>query len=156
MKKIKTETILQAVNLLRNARLTNMESVEDKYTVIKNLKVMKHTADDFDEFREDMLNKLKAEDHKQMVDKFRKMQFEEMCIKKGVRKTFSLPAEDMLKVSEYIKNYDTQVENGLKPEAEKLVDVEITPLSDESIMQLISSNDWTGDNCILIDELFSK
>lgn len=156
MKTLKTDTILRAVTLLRESKLTNIESATDKYAIIKSLKAMKPVADAFEDFKSDALSKLRGADHDAMVKKFKQMQIEEMRIKKGEIKTYSLPVPEMLKVADYIKLYDKQVSDCISDEEKKPVDVDIRTISEDSIAQLIDSNDWSADDCLLIDELFNS
>lgn len=156
MKKIKTETVLKAVSLLREAKLTNIESATDKYAIIKSLKAMKPVADAFEDFRADALDKLKGENHDDMVAAFRKMQVEEMRIKKGEIKGFTMPVDEMMTVANYIKKYDKEVGDCISEESGKEVELDIKTVSENSIAQLIDSNDWAADDCLIIDELFNE
>jgi hypothetical protein len=65
---MKTIDIKNAYNLINTAKLTKLSST-DKFKVIKAIRVLKQIAIDFEEFQKDAMERLKGEEHDDIVAK---------------------------------------------------------------------------------------
>lgn len=150
---MKTKKLVAAYNILNDARLSKMED-EDKFKVIKNLRKMKKTATEYHSFVEDAQKKLQPEDFEEMNKKA-----QEWNGKHAGAKSSDLSDEERVefeKINEYFKEYSEKVEKCLKEEAEKEVEVDITPLSEEAFGKLVASNDWACKDIMELLDVLSE
>lgn len=157
MKQITTLNISRAASLLATADISQIESTADKYRIIRALRILKPIAHWFDDFREDAASKLRAADHESLMADFRLMQDEDRRIKDGSLAELSFSVQKINAITAYVRTYSRQVRECIDVEAFKPNDLDILPISEQSIMQLVEANDsWTTDDCAVIEELFCE
>lgn len=142
---MKKSEVLAIYEIVKAAKVTKMDDA-DKFKVVKALKNMKPIATDFDEFKKEALEKLKGEDHDSMVEKAQKWQQE------GENTT--LTVEERTELNKYFNEYNNKVLECVREEAEKDIVLNIDKLNDEAFQKFVASNDWSGEQALVIYELF--
>lgn len=149
MKKIKTSVCVEVYNVLKNAALGKMES-NDKFNVIKSIRVMKQVADEFESFRDSAREKLQGENHEDM------MKLADQWRKEGDEKT-SLTIEQRIAVNQYFDKYGRELEQCLAEEADKEHELDIRTISESAFAKLIEANDrLTVEQIMLLQDVFCE
>lgn len=143
---MKKAEILLIYELMKTAKLTKMEDI-DKLKVIKILKEIKSIVRDFDNFKKEILEKLKDDDYDSMFKKLQKWQQE--------GKNTILTSDEQLKINKYFQTYNNQILKCVKEEAEKDIELNMIKLTDESFKKLIASNDWSIEQSLTLYEFFT-
>lgn len=144
MKKI---DLMNVWNLLNGAKFGKMESKE-KIKFVRILCVLKPEADAFTAFRETAVNKL-TEEHPDFNERLQKAQDYEKAVKE---KATELPMTEQ-EYKDFVKEvteFNKAVDSTIKEELEKEVDVKYDRLSDEGFAGLCDSNDFTGEQAIML------
>lgn len=150
---MKTRQIVSAYKVLNEAKLTKMDD-GDKFKVIKALRAMKVIAKDFEEFMGDAKEKLKGENHEEMLSKA-----QEWNSKHGNSKLGDLSAEEAKELADmekYFSDYSKKVDGCIVEEAEKEADLDFCKLSEEAFSKLAASNDWTCGQMMEIADVISE
>lgn len=142
---MKKAEVLAIYEIVKSAKLTKMDDA-DKFKVIKALKEMKPVAVDFDEFKKEALEKLKGEEHDDMVSKAQKWQNE--------GENTALTAEERINLNRYFQSYNTSVMECVREEAEKDIELNVGKLTDEAFEKMVASNDWSAEQALAVYELF--
>lgn len=129
---MKTSTIIEVYKALKEAKLTKMESKE-KFQVIKIMREIKPTAEEWDSFISTVDEKLKGENHDEMAEKIKQWQ------KEGENTTLTL--DERKEVNEYIAKYNAERNELVNAEMEKEVEVKYERISQEAFERLVDSND---------------
>lgn len=135
-KTIKTDTIAVAYIILKNASVAKMKS-EEKCAVIKAMRVLKKIAEPYQDMITDTQEKLKPENA---------AEFEAM----EQRGLDSLSPEDRERYDRCMAAYKKEVDAALKDEAQKEVEIDIEPISDEAFGRFADSNENLRIGSILI------
>lgn len=114
-------------------KLTKMED-KDKFIVIKAMRQMKPVATGYDDFVKDAQEKLKGDGFNEMMEKAKKWQEE------GDKTTLTI--EERVSLNAYFNAYNKRVEDCLKEEAEKDVELTYERLQEDAFGKLVSSNDF--------------
>ena len=130
---MKTETILSLYTLLNTAKLTNLDDT-DKINIIKFVRKIKPVYTQFEDAKNDALEKAKGEDHNKYIQMLQQWQRE--------GKETTLSEEDRISVNTYFGNYEKLVTETLKDILEKEVEIEFDKLSEDGFTKLMASNDW--------------
>lgn len=144
MKKISTEKILSVYNLINDAKLTKMDD-EDKFRMIKIIRVLKPVATNFEDFKKDASEKLKGENHEEMLEKAQKWQTE------GEKTT--LTEAERIEINKYFTDYNNKIVECLKDEAKKENELDYEPLGAGAFGKFVASNDWTLGQITAIEEV---
>lgn len=153
MKKIaKRNEVLGVYNLLNAAKLGAIEDNDEKFKVILILRALKTVANGFEDFRKDAVEKLKPEGYDDKILVWNE------CSEKlqlGVKPDkLPMSAEEFVNVAyKVIKPYNTALNNLIEKEAEKEVELEFEPISEESVMKLGVANDWTMGQVVALSEI---
>lgn len=150
---MKTIAITNVYVILNEAKLTKMEDA-DKFKVIKALRVIKPVAKGYEEFAEEAKNKLKGDDY----DKMSELAQTWNKANKG-KKANELSQDDidtLNDINSYFADYNKRIEECLKEEAEKEVEVEFEKLSEDAFCKLVSSNDWTCSQILSLSDVIVK
>lgn len=150
---MKTIAITNVYAILNEAKLTKMEDA-DKFKVIKALRVIKPIAKGYEDFVEDAKNKLKDEKYEDMSNKAQDWN----KANKG-KKANELSQDDidtLNDINSYFADYNKRIEECLKEEAEKEVEVEFEKLSEDAFCKLVSSNDWTCSQILSLSDVIVK
>ena len=150
-KKVKTEKVLGAFNVLNTAKYAKMDDA-DKIKVWKIARALKPIATKFDDDSKDAAEKLKPEG---FDDDLRKAQEYERVTKDKEADASKLE----MGVAEYgefikkLKEINKLVADALKEFANKEVDIDFEPISEDAFTKLMASNDWTMEQAVMIGEL---
>lgn len=133
-KSFKTMEVVAAYGKIKDAKLSKLEDSE-KFTVIRIGKKLKAIAVDFEEFVQDSRDKLKDDQFDEMQEKVQKWQ--------GKTAETDEEKAEVSTINNYYAEYNKKVEECVRPEAEKEVEIEFEPLNEEVFGKFISSNDWS-------------
>lgn len=150
--KIKTEKVLAAWRVLNTAKYTKMDDA-DKIKVWKVSRVLLPIAEKFDADSKDAAEKMKpSEDFNERL-----MNAQEY---ERVSKDASADASKLkMGAAEYgeflreLQNYNKLVSDAVKGFAEKEVEVEFEPISEDAFGKLMASNDWTLEQAAEVSNL---
>lgn len=145
MKTIKTIDCVVANNLLSAASLGSM-AASDKFAVIKTIKAIKPIVKAFEEFRDDAAEKLKGENHAEMQAKANEWR------EKGDKCTFS--DAEKIAINAYFDNYASEMNACIDEEVNKINDVDIRTISEDSFGCLLEANsNWSVEQILKIEEI---
>lgn len=156
-KKIKTNEILAAYNILNAAKYASMGD-DDKVKVWKIARILKPIATKFDEDSKDAAEKLKPKD-KDFDEKYQKAQEYERMKRTPNADASKLPmgaAEYDQFINKVLVPYNKLVGKALEEFANKEVEVEFEPLSDEAFGKLMASNEWTMGQAVVLSEIICE
>lgn len=132
---MKLKEIVSTYKLLGEAKVMNLTE-EEVLTIVIARKKMRALAMEYDEYLKDV------------QDKFRPDNFDELVMK--AQNWDELSKEEQQSISNQLKAYEKKVNNIVKEELNKIVEIEIQPLSEECLAKLIKMNGWSINK---IDEL---
>lgn len=130
---LKTSEIVVVYKLLSDAKLTKMES-SDKFKVIKAMRAMRPTSDEWNEFLKTVDEKLKKDNHDEIIEKARKWQQD------GENTT--LTNDEKVEINTYLVNFEKEKQDCINDELKKNVTLEFEKLSESAFEKLMDSNDW--------------
>lgn len=136
-KTVKTEDVLGAWRIISTAKYNKMAD-EDKVKVWKISRILKPIATKFEEDSKDAADKLKP--YEDFEQRFQKAQEYEKAIKED--EVTPMTKEEYSKFIEDLKQYNKLVNNAVREFADKEVEIEFEPLSEEAFGKLMASNDW--------------
>ena len=150
-KTVKTEKVLGAYNVLTTAKYTKMDDA-DKIKVWKIARALKPIATKFDEDSKDAAEKLKPEG---FDENLRKAQEYERVTKdkEADASKLEMGAAEYGDFIKELKEMNKLVADALKEFANKEVDIDFDPISEDAFTKLMASNDWTGEQAVMIGEL---
>lgn len=150
-RKVKTEKVLGAFNVLNTAKYAKMDDA-DKIKVWKIARALKPIATKFDEDSKDAAEKLKPEG---FDDDLRKAQEYERVTKDkdADASKLEMGAAEYGEFIKKLKEMNKLVTDALKEFANKEVDIDFEPISEDAFTKLMASNDWTMEQAVMIGEL---
>ena len=150
-RKVKTEKVLGAFNVLNTAKYAKMDDA-DKIKVWKIARALKPIATKFDEDSKDAAEKLKPEG---FDDDLRKAQEYERVTKDkdADASKMEMGAAEYGEFIKKLKEMNKLVADALKEFANKEVDIDFEPISEDAFTKLMASNDWTMEQAVMIGEL---
>ena len=150
-KTVKTEKVLGAFNVLNTAKYAKMDDA-DKIKVWKIARALKPIATKFDEDSKDAAEKLKPEG---FDDDLRKAQEYERVTKdkNADASKLEMGAAEYGEFIKKLKEMNKLVADALKEFANKEVDIDFEPISEDAFTKLMASNDWTMEQAVMIGEL---
>lgn len=150
-RKVKTEKVLGAFNVLNTAKYAKMDDA-DKIKVWKIARALKPIATKFDEDSKDAAEKLKPEG---FDDDLRKAQEYERVTKdkEADASKLEMGAAEYGEFIKKLKEMNKLVADALKEFANKEVDIDFEPISEDAFTKLMASNDWTMEQAVMIGEL---
>lgn len=143
----KTSEIVSVYKLLGKAKLTKMES-SDKFKVIKAMREMKPVADEWDSFLNTVDEKLKKENHEEIIEKAMKWN------KEGEKTT--LTNEERIEINTYLVNFEKEKQACIHEELNKNVVLDFSKISGSAFEKLVESNDWEVNEIIAVEELIKE
>ena len=151
IKRVKTEKVLGAFNVLNTAKYAKMDDA-DKIKVWKIARALKPIATKFDEDSKDAAEKLKPEG---FDDDLRKAQEYERVTKDkdADASKLEMGAAEYGEFIKKLKEMNKLVADALKEFANKEVDIDFEPISEDAFTKLMASNDWTMEQAVMIGEL---
>lgn len=126
-KTFKTDTITVAYIILKNASVAKMKS-EEKFAVIKAMRELKKIAVPYQDMITDTREKLKPENAAEL----------EAMEQRGLD---NLSAEEREHYDRCTAAYNAEVDKALNDEAQKEVEIDIEPISDEALGRFADSNE---------------
>ena len=148
--RIKNEEVLHAFNIINAANYKQLDDA-DKIKLYKIARAMKPSARQFEDDSRDAAEKLKPEGIDAKLEKAREY---ELKTKKG--ETDKLPMtvdEYQAFLQEEWLPFNSLVQKAVREFADKVVDLEFEPLSEEAFGKLMASNDWTVEKAMTIGAL---
>ena len=140
---MQTSTIIEVYQLLNTAKLTKMESKE-KFQVIKIMRAMKPVAEEWDSFVKTMDEKLKGDNHEEMLAKAQQWQ------KEGEKTTLSF--DERMAVNEYFAKFNKDRTEMITSEQSKEVNILFDKLTEEAFERLVDSNDFNVGQIVALQE----
>lgn len=128
---------------MNTAKLTKMESKE-KFQVIKIMRAMKSVAEEWDSFVKTMDEKLKGDNHEEMLAKAQQWQ------KEGEKTTLSL--DERMAVNEYFSKFNKDRTEMITSEQSKEVNIIFDKLTEEAFERLVDSNDFNVGQIVALQE----
>lgn len=150
--KITTEKVLNTYRIISGAKYTKMDDA-DKIKVWKIARALKPVADKFEDDSKDAADKMKPSED--FADNLQKAQEFERITKEKNFDASKLPM-GVAEYNEFIKkfqDYNRLVGEAVKEFADKEVEIEFEPLSEESFGKLMASNEWTMEQTVEIGML---
>lgn len=149
---MKTIEIANSYTVLNEAKLTKMEDA-DKFKVIKALRAIKTIAKGYEDFTEDAKEKLKGDNHDEMSKRGETWNKENKGKKIGDLTTEQV--EELEAINKYFADYNKRIEDCLREEAEKEVELTIDRLSEDAFGKLVASNDWTCGQIMVLSNIIA-
>ena len=151
-KTVRTDLILAACNALSASKYGKLDDA-DKIKVWKISRVLQPFAKQFDDDRMDAGKKLLPtedfEERWQNAAEYERVSRDSNADASTLKMG---PAEYNVFIKEKIK-YDKLVSEAIKDLAEKEVEIEFEPLTEDSFVKLMNSNDWTFDQVRILGEI---
>ena len=150
-KTIKTNEVLEVFNLLNQAKYGKLEDA-DKIKVWKITRILKPVATKFEDDTKDAAEKFK-EGYENLDERLQQAQEFEKARRDNTIDATTLKM-GAAEYDAFIKgdwaDYNKTVSEAVKEFAEKDVEVEFEPITEEVLGKLMSSNDWSfGQACKL-------
>lgn len=133
-KTFKTIRIVDAYRKITPAKLTKMESAE-RSAILLAIRQLKKVATEYDDFLKDAQEKLKPDGFDAIVGK--------------IQKNEGLTVEEASAFNKYSKELD----ECMKPVADKEVELDFEPLSDAAMAHFIESNDFSVNDIFAIEDV---
>lgn len=130
---MKVKEIVNAYKVLGEAKVSNLEESEIKKIVL-NRKAMRNIVEEFEAFLKDCQEKFKPENWDELQSKIQQWQQE------GDKTTLS--EEERIAINKTIIEYQVKINNAIKEEENRIVEINVEKLSEESITRLLKHNDW--------------
>lgn len=154
-RKVKTEMLLAVFNVLNTAKYAKLDDA-DKIKVWKIARQMKPISTKFEEETKDAAEKMKpGEDFDGQLQKAQQYEVE---IRKPDCDAEKLPmgaAEYQAFITEF-KKYQKLVNDAVKEYADKEVEIEFEPVSEDVFGKLMASNDWTVDQATTLGDFICQ
>lgn len=135
--------ISTAYQVINSAKLTKMEDA-DKFKVIKAIRAMKPHVKAFEDLVKDAREKLKGDEHEMMAKRAQQWQEEGSAT--------TLTDEERMELNKYTTEYDKKVDECVREEAEKDIDLSFDKLSEDAFGKFIASNDFDVKTIMLLQD----
>lgn len=152
-KTVKTSEILSTFNVLSNAKYGKMED-SDKIKVWKICRKLKPIATKFDEDTKDAAEKMKpTEDFDERLSKAQQYERAQQQQK---------PTDSIMRMEDYenfikdFKEYQKLINDAVKEFADTEVEVEFDTISEDAFGKLMSSNEWTIEQVMLVGDIICE
>lgn len=137
-KTMRVGDIVNAYNVLKTLKIAKLPR-EDQFAVLRASRALKPVATAFDDFVNDARERLKPEDFDSIVEKSQRFD--------------SLPEEEKVRVNMAARAYQNDVDECVREEYEKAVDVDaFDSLSEEAISGIATGNDTLDVQTLLLLE----
>ena len=144
---LKTSDVVFAYNVLCKAKVTKMES-SDKFKVIKMVRAMQPTADEWESFVKHVDEKLQKENHEEIIKKAQQWQQE------GEKTT--LTDAEKIKINKYLIEYQKEKDECMNDELEKIVSLSFDKINESAFEKLMDSNDWHVGDTLKIEKIIKE
>jgi hypothetical protein len=151
-KTFKTEKVLAAYRMLGSAKYGKLAD-EDKIKVLKICIALKPIATKYDEDSKDVAEKLKpSEDYDEKLAQAQ--EYERVSRDKNADASqLKMGAAEFNEFIKTMNHYQELIGKALKDEMEKEVEVEFEPISEDALLKLMNSNDWTMAEVMAVSEV---
>lgn len=152
-KTIKTEKVLEVFKIINTAKYTKMND-DDKVKAWKIARQLKPIATKFEEDCKDAAEKFKTEikDFDERLQKAKK--FEQA--KKDNKDCEDMTSGEYAAFIYEFKNYQELVNKAIMEFAQKDVKVQYDSLSEDAFGKLMSSNEWTMEQAMLVGDVICE
>ncbi len=153
---VKTEKVLGAYRVLSTAKLNKL-SDEDKVIAWKIARILKPVADRFDDDSKDAAEKMKPSED--FDERLQKAQAYERALKDkdGDMTNVEISASEYAKTVEEVVGYNKLVSKAIKDFAEKEVELDFAPISENAFGLLMASNDgWTVEQVMMLGDIICE
>lgn len=150
-KTIRNERIVSAYKVLDNGKYSKMDA-SGRSSLTYAMRILRRTAKDYDELREDALKRFKPEGYEE--------------IEKKVQEVIQMPQEQQLKAVtdpkyaaalEANKKYRDEVDECVKELLEKESEIEFGAMQPEQFQKMLDSNpDWTNGMMMELEEILCE
>ena len=145
-RKEKTSVILSVYNVLSKAKYGKMEDA-DKIKLWKIARALKPTATQFDDDSKSAAEKFQpSEDFSERLQKAQ--EFERLRNTNGDMSKSPMGAAEYGEFIKEFQEYNKLVGEAVKEYADKEVELEIEPISEDAFAKLLASNEWTVEQTI--------
>jgi hypothetical protein len=147
-----TEKVLAAYRTLSTAKYSKMEDA-DKIKAWKIARKLKPVATKFEEDSQDAAEKMKPSED--FDEQLRKAQEYDRITRQPDFDAQTLP----MGVAEYnafletFQSYNRLVNDAVKDFADKEVELEIEPLTEDAFAKLMASNEWTMEQAVVLGDI---
>lgn len=153
-RKVKTEMLLAVFNVLNTAKYAKLDDA-DKIKVWKIARQMKPIATKFEEETKDAAEKMKPGDD--FDDRLQKAQeFERLRNTNGDMSKSPMGAAEYQAFITEFKKYQKLVNDAVKEFADKEVEIDFEPVSEDVFGKLMASNDWTVDQATTLGDFICQ
>lgn len=142
--KVTVKQVVEAYKSLGDAKVSKLEEA-DVIKVVKARKAMRPIADEYEAFLKDVQDKFKPENWDEVQEKIQQWQ------KEGEKTTLS--EEERIELNKAIIGYQNKINQAIKEELEKEVELNIEKLSEGADVKIMSANDWTPNQLDTIEIL---
>jgi len=152
MKKVtlKASKVQEVYNVLKGAKYGKMAD-QDKVKVFKAVCKMKSVANDIDGQMKDAAESMKPEGFDEAVVRFNETQDRQRA---GQKDNLPMTPEEAVDfVYKTLNPYNKLIADATKEAGDKEVELEFEPLSEDGLMKLMDSNDWTFEHAALIGDV---
>lgn len=149
MKELKTSEIVNAYKLIKVAKFGVDMQNGDKFAVLNATRAFRGIANEYDEFFNDVVERLKGDNHDAMVEALTAWRQQERA------GNVTLGEEERKAVAEYFSKYEGDVAKCLHDESIKVHELDYKQISEEAFSQLISvkENDWNMEQILLLQDI---
>ena len=144
MKKVPIKQVVDCYNAFENAKVNKLEESE-KIKILKARKAMRPIHTDFEAFSKDVQEMMKPENWDELQKKVQQWQQE------GEKTT--LTEAERIEINKALVEYSKKVDNAVKEELAKEVEINIEKLKENSDIKLLGENDWEIGKLDLIEIL---
>lgn len=136
--------VVDCYNAFEKAKVNKLDESE-KIKILKARKVMRPIHDDYEAFLKDVQEMMKPEGWDELQKKVQQWQQE------GEKTT--LTEEERIEINKTLVEYSNKVDNAIKDELAKEVEISIDKLKENSDIKLLEENDWEIGKLDLIEIL---
>lgn len=148
MKTINTEKALQAYRMLNTAKYSALTN-EDKIKIFRITRALKPIAEAYEDACKDAVDRMKFDNFNEELSKAREYEQEQ----KAGTETKSLTDEEYRAIIEKLINYNNLVTGAKKELGSKEETIDVPLMSEDSFATLMSANDWTIEQAILVSDV---
>lgn len=124
---MKLSVVIAAYKCLGEAKVTKVEESE-VLKIVKNRKAMRAVAEEYDAFLKDC------------QEKFKPSNFDELQSK--AQKWSELTDEEKVSVNNDLRDYEKKINDAVKEELDKEVEVTLEKLSENTLTKMLVENGW--------------
>jgi hypothetical protein len=150
-----TEKVLAAYRTLSTAKYTKLDDA-DKIKAWKIARKLKPVATKFEEDSQDAAEKMKpSEDFDEQLKKAQ--EYERITRQPDFdAQTLPMGAAEYNQFLDKFHAYNKLVNDAVKDFAEKEVELEIDPLTEDAFGKLMASNEWTMEQAVVLGDIITE